>query len=83
MNKLGFAMESRPFKAHLTLARLRESNSVTDQNKFVELIKAAEFKPVYAFKVDRIFLIRSRLTPQGAVYSRLAEVMLNNDQDID
>jgi len=83
VGRLGFAVDDRPFRAHLTLARLREGDSDTDRSKFLELIQAAEFKPVCAFKVDRIFLMRSRLTPQGAVYSHLAEFMLNSGQDID
>lgn len=83
MSKLGFAVENRPFSAHLTLARLRESNTDINRSKLMGLIQAAEFKPVYEFKVDKIFLIRSRLTPQGAVYSHLAEITLNSSQDID
>jgi len=73
---LGFAPESRPFKPHLTLARLREQASLDERQSFGELIAGIRFEAVYGFKVDSISLMRSQLTREGAIYSRLSLVGL-------
>jgi 2'-5' RNA ligase len=73
---LGFARESRPFTAHLTLARLREGISPQERRSFGELIVSSQFETTYSFDVDSISLMRSTLTPTGALYSRLASIKL-------
>jgi 2'-5' RNA ligase len=73
----GFAREPRPFTAHLTLARLREDGSLCSMLEFSQLVSTAKFKPHITMKVDAVSLIRSQLTPRGAIYSRLAEYRLN------
>ncbi len=73
----GFARETRPFTAHLTLARLREDCSLSSMLEFSQLVSTAKFEPHITMKVDAVSLIRSQLTPRGAIYSRLAEYRLN------
>jgi len=73
---LGFAAESRPFRPHLTLARLREQASLDERQSFGELIASTKFEAVYGFSVDSINLMRSQLTREGAIYSRLSLVGL-------
>jgi len=73
----GFAGEIRPFTAHLTLARLREDCSSSCMLEFSQMISAAKFVPHITMKVDALSLIRSQLTPRGAIYSRLAEYKLS------
>jgi 2'-5' RNA ligase len=73
MSKLGFASEKRPFTAHLTLARLREESSTGDRLAFARMAQAKAFDPPCKIEVGSVALMRSRLTPQGAVYTRLAE----------
>jgi len=73
---LGFAPESRPFKPHLTLARLREQASLDERQSFGELIAGTRSEAVYGFKADSISLMRSQLTREGAIYSRLGLVGL-------
>ena len=73
---LGFAPESRPFTPHLTLARLREHTSSDEQQSFGQLIASTKFEAVYGFSVDSINLMRSQLTREGAIYSRLSLVGL-------
>jgi len=77
---LGFAPESRPFKPHLTLARLREQASLDERQSFGELIAGIRFEAVYGFKVDSISLMRSQLTREGAIYSRLSLVGLGKSR---
>jgi RNA 2',3'-cyclic 3'-phosphodiesterase len=74
--KQGFPVESRPFTAHLTLARLRDECTMQERASFASLIQSACFKPPLSFAVDHIALMKSTLTPRGPVYSRLAEFKL-------
>ena len=73
MSKLGYARENRPFTAHLTLARLREESSIDDRMDFARTSQAEVFEPPCNIEVNSVALIRSQLTPRGAVYTRLAE----------
>ena len=74
--RLGFAAESRPFTPHLTLARLRNSASPEERQRFGQLITGTKFETVYTLKVDAISLMRSQLTREGAIYSRISSVEL-------
>ncbi len=74
--RLGFAPESRPFTPHLTLARLRQQVSQEERQRFGQLIVGTKFEVVYAIEVDAISLMRSQLTREGAIYSRISSVGL-------
>jgi 2'-5' RNA ligase len=69
---LGFALETRPFSAHITLARLREPGPAE------RLGKAASHVPYLSemIPVTRIDLMRSVLSPKGASYSIVDSVPL-------
>ena len=73
---LGFAPESRPFSPHLTLARLRDRAPFDERQRFGQLIAGTKFEAVYAIEVDAISLMRSQLTREGAIYSRISSVGL-------
>ena len=75
---LGFAIESRPFTPHLTLGRLRERASPEERKRIGELVMATQSEAATAMKVSEIILMRSRLTPQGAIYSHIAEIELTD-----
>jgi len=76
LSKLGYARENRPFTAHLTLARLREESSIIDRTEFARTAQAGVFKPSCDMEVNSVALMRSQLTPRGAIYTRLAEFTL-------
>jgi len=78
--RLGFAPESRPFTPHLTLARLRNQASLDERQNFGQLIATTRFEAAYTIKVDAISLIRSQLTREGAIYSRISSVRLNKSR---
>jgi RNA 2',3'-cyclic 3'-phosphodiesterase len=70
---IGFPKENRPFQAHLTLGRIKEqhglsgiSEALAKHNTFV----AGEFS------CNELILFQSKLFPQGAVYTKLAEFPL-------
>ena len=73
---LGFVRETRPFTPHLTLARLRQGAPPRDQQGFGELVVKTPWEVNYEINVNSVSLMRSQLLPEGAVYSRLAEVKL-------
>jgi len=74
---LGFACESRPFSPHLTLCRARESISPAEQQNLGQLVSTTACNLQCRFDVVEISLMRSQLTPGGAIYHRLGAVKLD------
>ena len=74
--RLRFAPESRPFTPHLTLARLRNQVSLDERQRFGQLIASNRFEAAATIKVATINLMRSQLTREGAIYSRISAVSL-------
>ncbi len=70
LGPLGFASESRPFSAHLTLARVR----VPRPNP--PLAAALHGGVLGRQHVDHAWLMRSELSPRGARYTELARLPL-------
>jgi len=75
---LGFAKEERSFVPHLTLARIRQGASPLERRNFGELVGSTIFEDKYHVQVEAVSLMRSQLTPAGAIYSRLSVVGLGH-----
>ena len=75
---LGFAPESRPFTPHLTLARVRQGTSPEEQQSFGQLIASTGFDAACDFSVDAVSLMKSELTREGAIYSRIGLIGLKH-----
>ena len=73
---LGFARESRPFTPHLTLARVREKATPTEQQHLGQLIAGARFETAHRFTAESINLMQSQLTTEGAIYRQITTVSL-------
>ena len=73
---LGFVAEKRPFTPHLTLARLRERASPGERKSFGQLVMSTSFESSCPLDVETISLMRSQLTLEGAIYTRLFAVKL-------
>ena len=73
---LGFTPESRPFTPHLTLARLRDQASSDERQRFGQLIASTRFEATHTIEVAAINLMKSQLTREGAIYSRISSVKL-------
>lgn len=72
---LGFEREARSFKAHLTIGRVRRGSAKL--RELAEAVAGVEFKPL-KLKVDRVNLIRSRLSPRGPTYTVLESIALKD-----
>lgn len=70
---LGFAAESKGFKAHLTLGRVRERSN---PSRLADFMSQYRLTPI-PVRFDRIVLFKSTLTPTGPIYDRLHEAQLN------
>ena len=77
LTPLGFTPESRSFTPHLTLARLRDHASPGERQDFGQLIADTRFETVYDFGVDSVNLMKSQLTREGAIHSRIRSIKLN------
>jgi 2'-5' RNA ligase len=62
----GFEPEKRPFSAHLTLARLKDTGR-THTGRIAEILRSVPAGPV-AFHVARTTVFESRLSPKGSTY---------------
>ena len=77
LTALGFPKEERSFVPHLTLARIKQGASPLERRDFGELARASSFEDKYSVAAEAISLMRSQLTPAGAVYTRLSVVGLS------
>ena len=75
---LGLARERREFRPHLTLGRVRDGVAPAARQEIGSVVveQGAALAPEYPWEVAEIRLIRSVLTPQGAVYTSLGTVRL-------
>ncbi len=69
LDHCGFAGETRPFRPHLTMGRVKSARPTGDMEKFMA---AAGDWSAGSFAADGLGLFQSDLTPQGAVHTRLA-----------
>ena len=76
LSRLGFAPERRPFTPHLTIARVRDTSSLTERQAIGQLIASTRFE-AGEFTVDAISLMKSQLTREGPIYSRISQVALS------
>ncbi|OGO31360.1 MAG: 2'-5' RNA ligase [Chloroflexi bacterium RBG_16_56_11] len=74
---LGFTPESRAFSPHLTLARVRDNTTPGERQQLGRTVEGAQLMSAGSLHVDSVHLIRSQLTRQGAIYSRLRTVKLD------
>lgn len=73
---LGFPAEKRAFSPHLTIGRLRDRAAAGDRRDIGRLVEDTDFDSNLDFQVASVNLMKSRLTREGPVYSRLGSVEL-------
>ena len=73
---VGFRLENRPFKPHLTIARVQKWAGRSDYARIEAALRDSDIGEVAALPVESVALIRSQLRPQGARYTTLAVIPL-------
>jgi len=73
---LGFAPENRRFSPHLTLARVRDRAALDERERLGELIAGTKSEIAYSLPVAAVSLMKSQLTREGAIYSRISTAEL-------
>lgn len=68
---LGFAPEERPFRAHLTLGRVRREATPAERQTLGAAIEALPPPDAVAWQSGPPILFQSVLTREGAIYRRL------------
>ena len=74
--RLGFKHESRAFSPHMTLGRVRDEARPNEIQRIGKLLKDTPFSALHNIDVDEINLMKSRLTPTGAIHSCIGSVKL-------
>ncbi len=75
--RLGFPPEKRDFSPHLTIARMRDRAAPAERQRLGRLIEATAFTSQFDIAVGAVHLMKSRLTREGPIYSRLGSVVLS------
>jgi 2'-5' RNA ligase len=73
LGDLGFEKERRSFSAHLTIARVK---SPKNKEKLLGLLDKYQETDFQILKVNKIFLKKSVLPPEGPIYTKLKEIDL-------
>ena len=76
VRQLRFEPDSKGFKPHLTLGRVKDPR---DLGELPEYLKSYRFDPL-PLRLDRLVLFQSTLTPQGPIYDRLHEAKLGEER---
>jgi 2'-5' RNA ligase len=80
--RVGFESESRPFSPHLTIGRVRQGISTSDQQKIYEILRDVKIDSLGKARVDSVHLYKSERKPSGAVYTKLFSAPLHNRGEI-
>ena len=70
LEPLGIAKETRPFAAHLTLARIKDPTPLDALRGAIEKLESAEYG---AFNATCFHLFRSQPGAAGSIYTKLTE----------
>jgi len=73
---LGFKAEGRAFTPHLTIARVRDYASPDARQQLGQLIGKTRIDAKYGIKVNAVQLMRSQLTREGPIYTRISTIEL-------
>jgi RNA 2',3'-cyclic 3'-phosphodiesterase len=73
LETLGLQPEGRPYRPHLTLARIKEPMPLQALRETIAALPSLDFG---GFLADRFFLYQSHPGPTGSVYTKLAEFPL-------
>jgi RNA 2',3'-cyclic 3'-phosphodiesterase len=76
LTPLGFPPETRPFTPHLTIGRVRDFARPEERAALGRIIENTGYNVKYKVDVTAVNLMKSQLTREGPIYSKLAAVAL-------
>jgi 2'-5' RNA ligase len=69
--RLGYESEERSFSPHLTIGRVKQTVSPTEQQAIRRALEETRIDSLGTARVDSVHLYKSDLKPTGSVYTRL------------
>jgi 2'-5' RNA ligase len=76
--RLGYESDNRGFSPHLTLGRVKQNSSTSDQQKIRKALEEAKVDSLGIARVDSVHLYKSDLKPSGSVYTKLFSAPLRS-----
>ncbi|GCE13211.1 RNA 2',3'-cyclic phosphodiesterase [Tengunoibacter tsumagoiensis] len=73
LEKCGFALDTRPFSPHLTLARLKAPLPPSELQRLQELLQGPQTGLIssQSYPIHALHVVKSELRPQGPIYTLL------------
>jgi 2'-5' RNA ligase len=78
--RLGYSREHRPFSAHLTFGRVSRNASAQDVHAIADVLESYKVGFLGATRLKTVYLYRSDLKPDGAVYTPIYSASLGEDE---
>ncbi len=69
--RLGYESEDRGFSPHLTIGRVKQNITATEQQTIRRALEGTKIDSLGTAKIDSVHLYKSDLKPTGSVYTRL------------
>ena len=80
--RLGYSREHRPFSPHLTFGRVSRNASTEDVHAIAEVLDTYKVGFLGATRLKTVYLYRSDLKPDGAVYTPIYSAELEESEQI-
>ena len=78
LETIGFPKEDRPFKAHITIGRVKDDRGV---GKLAGALQEAESVQLGTVNVASVAIMKSELRREGPIYSVLGEISLRTEAE--
>jgi 2'-5' RNA ligase len=76
--RMGYAREDKPFSPHLTLGRISRNATNADVRRVSEVLATFKVDTLGTAVIDAIYLYKSDLRPEGALYTALFSAALSS-----
>lgn len=77
--RLGYGSEERGFSPHLTLGRVKQNATATEQQAIRRALEGTKIDSLGTARVNSVELFKSDLRPTGSVYTRLYSASLRKN----